>query len=821
LCRRWKTDDAFRQIPFVLYTATYTEAKDEAFALSLGADRFLLKPQEPDKLVAVLQEMLEEKYQAKQAVSRPLGEEMEFFRRHNEILFGKLEKKMLDLEIVNQKLRVSEECYRLSFKNVSDVIYTMDRDLNIVSMSPSIEKILGYKPQHFIGRTFSLFKDVLAPESFEQAKADISAILKSETIPVTVYRLIAKDRTEKFGEVSISAIMRGDGIIGIVSVVRDITDRRRAEELYKTLAESSLAAVFIVQDGKFVFINTSAIAYAGYSAEEVIGRNADMIVHFDDKELVKIRSREMLAGKSNQAFEFRMITKQNQVRWISQTVTPIYYQGKRAILGNAMDITENKQAEEALRESHRRLDDIIDFLPDATFVIDRDGKVIAWSRSMELMTGIPKADMVGKGDYEYAVPFYGRPRPLLIDLALLPDEEFERNHYEGVFRQGDTLFAEAYVPGTYGGKGASLWGTASRLRDASGNIVGAIESIRDVTERKRDEEELRAAFEKRQELEFIINHSPAVVWLWKAAEGWPVEYVSGNLALYGYSPDDFTSGRIAFASIVHPDDLVRVGAEVEQYTREGRTEFTQEYRIFTKSGDVRWIDDRTWVRRGSDGSVTHYQGIAIDISDRKEVEKQLKKTLDSLRKAVGTTIQVMVSAVEVRDPYTAGHQIRVADLACAIATEMGLEKEKIEGIRMAGSIHDIGKLSIPAEILSKPSRLNEIEFSLIKEHSQGGYEILKDVESSWPLAEIVYQHHERINGSGYPRNLKEDEILMEARIMAVADVVESMASHRPYRPALGIEVALAEIEKNRGVLYDAAVTDACLRLFREKKYHFE
>jgi HD-GYP domain-containing protein (c-di-GMP phosphodiesterase class II) len=137
---------------------------------------------------------------------------------------------------------------------------------------------------------------------------------------------------------------------------------------------------------------------------------------------------------------------------------------------------------------------------------------------------------------------------------------------------------------------------------------------------------------------------------------------------------------------------------------------------------------------------------------------------------------------------------------------------------MAGSIHDIGKLFIPAEILSKPTKLTNIEFSLIKEHSQRGYEMLKDVESPWPLAEIVYQHHERMDGSGYPRNLKGDDILMEARIMAVADVVESMASHRPYRPALGIDKALEEIEKNKGTLYDNAVADTCLRLFREKDF---
>ena len=184
----------------------------------------------------------------------------------------------------------------------------------------------------------------------------------------------------------------------------------------------------------------------------------------------------------------------------------------------------------------------------------------------------------------------------------------------------------------------------------------------------------------------------------------------------------------------------------------------------------------------------------------------------------GTIIKVLVSAVEAKDPYTTGHQLRSADLARAIATEMGLSSENIDGIRMASSVHDIGKISVPSEILTKPTKLTNIEFSMIKEHSQIGYNLLKDVESPWPLAQIVYQHHERMNGSGYPRHLKGDEIILAARIMAVADVVESMASHRPYRPSLGIDTALAEIEKNKGILYDEAVGDACLKLFREKAY---
>jgi putative two-component system response regulator len=202
----------------------------------------------------------------------------------------------------------------------------------------------------------------------------------------------------------------------------------------------------------------------------------------------------------------------------------------------------------------------------------------------------------------------------------------------------------------------------------------------------------------------------------------------------------------------------------------------------------------------------------------KRAEYELHQTIGYLKNTVGATIRVMISALEARDPYKTGHQLRSSNLACAIAAEMGLNQETMDGIRMASSLYDIGNLSVPADILAKPAKLTNIEFSLVKEHSRNGYEILKKVESYWPLAQIVHQHHERMNGSGYPKNLKGEEILMEARILAVSDVVESMASNRSYRPALGIETALEEIEGNKGILYDAVVADACLKLFRKKGY---
>jgi len=208
-------------------------------------------------------------------------------------------------------------------------------------------------------------------------------------------------------------------------------------------------------------------------------------------------------------------------------------------------------------------------------------------------------------------------------------------------------------------------------------------------------------------------------------------------------------------------------------------------------------------------------------AERIQAGKEIELHVEKLQNALADTIKVVASTVEVRDPYTAGHQRRVATLARAIASEMGLSDHQTEGIFMAGVVHDLGKIYVPAEILAKPSRLNDIEFNLIRTHSQVGYELLKTIDFPWPIAQIVYQHHERLNGSGYPQGLLSDQILIEAKIICVADVVEAMASHRPYRPARGVDAALEHIQEEGGTLYDSSAVNTCLKLFTEKGFQFD
>jgi response regulator RpfG family c-di-GMP phosphodiesterase len=206
---------------------------------------------------------------------------------------------------------------------------------------------------------------------------------------------------------------------------------------------------------------------------------------------------------------------------------------------------------------------------------------------------------------------------------------------------------------------------------------------------------------------------------------------------------------------------------------------------------------------------------------RDYLEKEVEQRTLQIRRTLAGIIQAIATITELRDPYTAGHQQRVTQLAVAIATEINLPTEQIDCIRVAGALHDAGKICIPAEILSKPGKLSEMEFDIVKLHSQAGYNILKTVEFPWPVAQIVLQHHERMNGSGYPKGLRGEDILLEGRILAVADVVEAMSSHRPYRPALGEGAAIAHVSENSGIMYDPQVVDACFKLFYEKGFKFQ
>lgn len=460
---------------------------------------------------------------------------------------------------------------------------------------------------------------------------------------------------------------------------------------------------------------------------------------------------------------------------------------------------KNKRiAEEALRQSEEKYRTILESIDDGYYEVDLAGNFTFCNPAACRIHGYSREEMIGMNKRQYTDREYSEKIFETFNKVYrtgIPANEFD---WQIIRKDGTRRYIEASV---------------SPLRNASGKIEGFRGIVRDVTERRQAEEKTREIEERYRAL---FDRSLNIIYVIDF-EGNFIDANDAALNLFGYQREDLS--RLNITSLMDDDQLRLALKVMGEILETGVQEELVELRMKHKSGAAIFIETQgsTVI---SEGKSVAIQAIARDVTERKRADQKLRETLDSLKKAVGTTIQVLVSALESRDPYTAGHQFRVAHLACAIAEEMGLDQEKIDGIRLAGSIHDIGKLSIPAEILTKPTRLTDLEFSLIKEHPQSGYDMLKHVESPWPLSQVIYQHHERIDGTGYPNQLKGDEIMIEARIMAVADVVEAMASHRPYRASLGIEPALDEIKKNKGILYDDAAASACLKLFQEKGYTF-
>ncbi|MBI2906069.1 MAG: HD domain-containing protein [Chloroflexi bacterium] len=236
---------------------------------------------------------------------------------------------------------------------------------------------------------------------------------------------------------------------------------------------------------------------------------------------------------------------------------------------------------------------------------------------------------------------------------------------------------------------------------------------------------------------------------------------------------------------------------------------------YDREGREIYVEVSTSPLRSGDAGTRYIIHTAHNITKLKQAEEELRRTLYQLKRVLNGTIEAIAKAVQVRDPYTAGHEQRVSQLACAIGKTLGFDVERLECLHTAGLLHDLGKIAVPSEILSRPGRLSDHQFNLIKDHCQVGFDILRAIEFPWPVAEIVLQHHEHMDGSGYPGGLSGEVILLEARILAVADVVEAIASHRPYRPGLGVEAAMKQMSQNRGTLYDASVVDACLAVFAE------
>jgi len=593
----------------------------------------------------------------------------------------------------------------------------------------------------------------------------------------------------------------------VAILFNDITARkqteealRQSEEYFKAIIQNSSDIIFIVDKlGTITYASPSVERFLGYGPDELIGkRTLDLIVSDDKPRAIADFVRALLI-KDPIPKVFRIKHKNGTERILEGI-------GKNLLdnpfvagfVMNVRDITERKRAEKELRESEEKYRNILENIEDGYFEIDLAGNFTFFNSSLCRILGYPGEEMRGMNNRVF----------------------MDAENAKKVFR----IFNEVYVTGiptkAFDWETIKKDGTRTYIEVSLSLIVRPGEKptgfrgiARDITDRKRAEEELR---ESEGLLKSYLEYAPDGIYM-SDLEG---NFLYGNRKceeITGYRREELIGKNFLELNLLSENSLNKA-VQLLQVNTEGRSTGPDEIDLISKEGRLIPVEINTNVvqRMGQRIVIASVR----DITERKQASMELQISLEKLRKAMGGIIQAMSRTIETRDPYTSGHQRRVADLARSIAHEMGLPKDQVDGLRMAGNVHDLGKIAVPAEILSKSSKLSNLEFSLIKVHPQISFDILKDIDFPWPVAEIVLQHHERMDGSGYPQGLKGANILLEARILAVADVVEAIVSYRPYRPPFGIEVALDEIEKNKGILYDPEVVDVCLRLFKEKGFRW-
>jgi PAS domain S-box-containing protein/putative nucleotidyltransferase with HDIG domain len=657
-------------------------------------------------------------------------------------------------------------------------------------------------------------------------------------------------------------ILDGEGnYLYSLHLMQDVTEKRRAEDAlhesearFRNLVEASSDWVWEVDThGIYTYVSPKVMDILGYRPDEVIGKSPFDLMPPEETERAQPEFLR-LASEKQPILMLENINRHKDGRLVvleTSGVPILDAAGEfRGYRGMDRDITERKQAETNLKLFR----ELLDHSNDGIHIADP-----ASSRFLDVN--------------EAACRELGYTREELLQLRVIDiqtnihDLSAWQAHVQQLRTSGPVVVEfEAQR------KDGSRFPVEASVREVTaGGRDYVIAVVRDITERKRSEEALRSALRAQRTLSAcneILIHATRERQLLADMCRNIIEQGGYRMAWIGFVKHDPAKSIRPVASAGHDEGYTAALDKTWAETERGQGPTGRAVRLGTPQLAADILTDphyAPWreaaLKRGyaagialplkeEDGEVFGVldiydaepnafdeaeirllQELADDLAfgilslrtrqERDHYQLEHLKSAERLKDALVGTIRAIALTVEKRDPYTAGHQSRVAELAAAIAGELGLDTDRIEGLKLGGMIHDIGKIYVPAEILNRPGRLTEHEFGMIKTHSEVGYDIIKDVKFPWPVADMVLQHHERMDGSGYPQGLKGEQIILEARILAVADVVEAITAHRPYRPAIGIDKALAEIEGKRGQIYDAEVVDACLRLFRERGFRLE
>ena len=729
--------------------------------------------------------------------------------------------------------------------SVHEPMLVLDADFKVVSANSSFYLTFGLKPEVVQGR---LIYDLNQQQwNITKLRELLKEIVLGST-PVSGFEIDHAFPVlgRKVIEINASWLPTEPEKTKLILLsIQDVTEKKCAEERlgvselrYRRLFETTQDGILILDalEGKITDVNPFLIEMLGYSREEFIGKRLWEIGPFKDIEASQESLKE-LQTKGYVRYENLPLETKNGYQISVEFVSNIYeINGDRVIQCNVRDITkrkhaedvlaiardelearvqertsqlsktneelvmemaERKLAEEELRQSEVHYRELADSIADVFFALDNELKYTYWNKASEKLTGVVAKEALGKHFF-----------------SVFPENDVTRklqNMYQEVIKTNESQVYVTEYPGVQ-----KLIHEISVYPSNGGVTV----FVKDITDRKQAEDALKTSVEA-----LMASEKRYSTIFESAAEGILIidfekeHFKYSNPAInrmLGYSQEEFKN--------MNSNDIYSKDPIKNAVTEIGKGVFGEEtlesgIPCLRKDGGILYVDINTTqvLLDGIKCSVSFF----TNVTERKLAEEGKKRNIEKLLKVMGDTIKAMAMTVEIKDPYTSSHQQRVSKLATCIAQEMGLTNEQIKGISIAGTIHDIGKMYVPSEILSKPGKLNAVEFALVKMHSQAGYDILKIIEFPWPVAQTVLQHHERMDGSGYPDHLSGKAIILEARIIAVADVVEAIASRRPYRAALGIDKALEEISQQKGALYDSDVVDACLTLFNEKGFKFD
>ncbi|GEM_PF-1789372 len=768
----------------------------------------------------------------------------------------------VQVDITEQKqaeaaLRENEQRLNTLISQTPAVIYSYritDGDLQITYVSENVKHILGFEPEDFINNE-AFFKECIHPEDVERVYEGIPELMAEGRVTLKEYRFRDKQGNYHWLHDEQKLLTCVDGTMEVIGAWWDITERKHAEErlrkseekyrrLFETMAQG---VVYQDADGTIVSANPAAEKILGLTLDQMLGKTSmDLrwkMIREDGSEvpgsehpsIIALRTGKKIGPMTRGVFR----PESDKYVWLNITAIPLFEPGEEEpfqVYATFEDITEKRHAEEALKENEAFIRAVMDNLPigiavntiepEVNFTYMNDNFARFYRTTREALTS---PDAFWNVVYEDTV-FRDRIRNRVLADCATGDPEKMRWEDIPITRDGQVV---AYI---------------SAVNTPIPETKLMISTVWDVTGRKRAE---KAHQESEERYRKLFDESPVALYEEDYSE---VKKDMDSLRAVGVNnlSQYFDEHPEVFAEWVQKVRILRVNQEAKSLfgvnsnaeippfseheafgpiSRIFMHEFSELYNGRTKaecSGQAQGFDGnlihvavRLEVVDGHEDKLDRVLLSIQDVTEQVRAREEVERSYERVQESFLATVRSLAAMSELRDPYTAGHQKRVAQLAGSIAEKLNLENETILGIRVAGLLHDIGKLQVPAEILSRPGSLTDLEFDLIKEHPSVVPQILKGIDIPWPVAEIAHQHHERLDGSGYPRGLKSNEIMMEAKILGVADVVEAMSSHRPYRPAHPLSDALDEIRAFRGVRYDPAVVDACIDLFEKEGFKFE